>query len=256
MPGLGGSAERIAEKAKTLNDVLGAAGRADRPEDVGSAEKVKALVGSLDLAGALDRLGKLPEQVKNKKLQDAKATVGDGAERLETASQQLSVLHQAIVAPKVAELAELEQKLAALREQLDKLDTDARVTGWHMEANQALDQLDDKGIDPETRKEFVEEMKKNGWGPGVTTRGWAWGRIENGYYRVPGAYRILLSRLSESIQSRMQELLLGDLKATGDEPIPPQYQELVDKYYQVLATDGKGFQKAKPAMPADKGAKK
>jgi hypothetical protein len=37
----------------------------------------------------------------------------------------------------------------------------------------------------------------------------------------------------------MQELLLGDLLSSGDEPIPPQYQDLVDRYYQALATEGK-----------------
>jgi hypothetical protein len=37
----------------------------------------------------------------------------------------------------------------------------------------------------------------------------------------------------------MQEYLLGDTLATGDEPIPPQYQELVDRYYRVLAAEGK-----------------
>ncbi len=35
----------------------------------------------------------------------------------------------------------------------------------------------------------------------------------------------------------MQELMLGDLSAGADEPIPPQYQELVDRYYRVLATE-------------------
>jgi hypothetical protein len=37
----------------------------------------------------------------------------------------------------------------------------------------------------------------------------------------------------------MQELLLGQQTFSRDEPIPPQYQDLVDRYYQVLATEGK-----------------
>ena len=43
----------------------------------------------------------------------------------------------------------------------------------------------------------------------------------------------------ESLSAPMQELLLGDLTASGDEPIPPQYQEFVDRYQQVLTTEGK-----------------
>jgi hypothetical protein len=90
-------------------------------------------------------------------------------------------------------------------------------------------------------------MKKGGWGDTVRNGGWKWGRTEGGYYAAPGGYRVLISRMQESIRNRMQELLLGDLASSRDEPIPPQYQDLVDRYYQVLATEGK--EKMKKAMP-------
>ncbi|MGH7135561.1 MAG: hypothetical protein ACREHD_07465 [Pirellulales bacterium] len=47
-------------------------------------------------------------------------------------------------------------------------------------------------------------------------------------------YHKLLSRLTTSLRERMQDLMLGDMTAAGDEPIPPQYQELVDRYYRPL----------------------
>jgi hypothetical protein len=50
----------------------------------------------------------------------------------------------------------------------------------------------------------------------------------------------------------MQELMLGDLASSRDEPIPPQYQELVDRYHQVLATEGKEKLQAKPVTPEDR----
>jgi hypothetical protein len=66
---------------------------------------------------------------------------------------------------------------------------------------------------------------------------WAWGRTPGGYFVPPVSYRPLLSRLSESLRARMQELMLGDLRAGADEPVPPQYQELVDRYYRLLASE-------------------
>jgi hypothetical protein len=42
------------------------------------------------------------------------------------------------------------------------------------------------------------------------------------------------------VQARIQELMMGDLLDSCDEPIPPQYQDLVDKYYQVLSRRSKG----------------
>jgi hypothetical protein len=55
--------------------------------------------------------------------------------------------------------------------------------------------------------------------------------------------------MADSLRARMQELMLGDLTASGDEPVPPQYQELVDRYYQVLASEKQGRGKPPAAKP-------
>jgi hypothetical protein len=100
-------------------------------------------------------------------------------------------------------------------------------------------------VPPELKEEFLEEMRKAGWG---TNRGrWDWKRNEGGYYTAPLRYRQIVTRVLAQVRGRMQELLLGDLAASGDEPIPPQYQEFVDRYQQVLTTEGKSV----PKPPAD-----
>jgi hypothetical protein len=101
------------------------------------------------------------------------------------------------------------------------------------------------------RDQLLEEMKKAGWAPDVARSGWRWNRVEGGYYVAPIGYRSLLSRLSSDVRTRMQELMLGDLAFSRDEPIPPQYQELVDRYYQVLAAEGKE-QPKRPAVTPQK----
>ncbi|HEV3025810.1 MAG TPA: hypothetical protein VGX76_25225, partial [Pirellulales bacterium] len=243
-------AQRIADKAETLNDVLAAAAKADSPEDQSSAKKVEELMGSLDLKALAARLADLPDQVRDGKLEDARNMAGDGAERMEVAAAQLAALRRAIVAPKVDELAKLEAESAGLDERLDRLDTDARVTGWHVDADELLARLDEAGIDEKLRDEFVEEMKQAGWGPELRLRGWNWARNEGGYYLAPATYRRLLTRLSTSLRARMQELMLGDLSASGDEPIPPQYQDLVDRYYQILASEKQDHPRADvPKVP-------
>jgi hypothetical protein len=189
------------------------------------------------------RLQALPNQVAAGNTEAAKANVGDGAERLESAAQELSALHRAIVAPKVDELAKVEENLTVLEAELDQLDTPTSITGWHIDAMAMLEELERLGISQDLRDQLLEEMKKGGWGPEAASRAWRWGRVEGGYYIAPNGYRILLSRLASSVRSRMQELMLGDLAFSRDEPIPPQYQELVDRYYEVLAAEGKGSDK-------------
>ena len=252
MPGLGADAEKIADRAETLADVLAAAGRPDRPEDEPTAKKVADVASSMKLSDLTERLKDLPGQVGEGKLEDAKANVGDGAERLEAAAEQLAALHRSIVAPKVDELAKIEMQLSQLDQELDQLDTPSDITGWHMDAENLLDELDAAGVPEELQKQFVEEMTKGGWGPEVRKRGWGWNRLEGGYYAAPGAYRVVLARLLSSVRGRMQELMLGDLASSRDEPIPPQYQELVDRYYQILATQGKEQLQARPVAPEDR----
>jgi hypothetical protein len=246
--GLAGDAERIADQAETLADVLAAAARADDPQDQESAKKVEELVRSLDLKALAERLAQLPEQVRQEKLADARAVAGDGAERMEAAAEKLGALRRAIVAPRVDELAKLEEQLAALDDRLDKLDGDPKITGWHVDADELLERLDGVGIDKELRQEFVDEMRQAGWTPDARRRTWNWDRPAGAYYAAPAAYARFLSRMADSLRARMQELMLGDLTASGDEPIPPQYADLVDRYYQVLASEkqGSGKPMAKP----------
>lgn len=245
MPGLGDQAEDIAEKAKTLADVLGAAAKANTPEDQASAKKVEELVDKLKLDELTQRLQDLPGQVGAGKMQEAKAAAGDGSERMEAAAEQLSVLHRSIVAPKVDELAKLEAKLNGLDDELQQLDTPTEITGWHMDATALLEELEKAGVTEELRKEFLEEMKKAGWGPEMK-KGWNWSRVEGGYYAPPAGYRILIARLLDATRGRIQDLMLGELASSRDEAIPPQYQDLVDRYHQVLSSEGKQRKKAEP----------
>lgn len=235
-PGLAGAAQQIADKAESLADVLTAAARADSPEDRQAAEKVEALMKSLDLKGLAERLADLPGQVRDEKLADARAAADDGAERAEAAAEQLGALRRAIVSPKVDELAKLEESLAGLDDRLDQLESEPQITGWHVDADELVEELDAAGIDEASRKEFIDEMRKGGWSLDAARRRWDW-TYAGGHYAAPVAYHRLLSRLSTSLRQRMQELMLGDLTAAGDEPIPPQYQDLVDRYYQVLAAE-------------------
>jgi hypothetical protein len=248
MPGLGAAADKIAAQAQTLADVLGAAAAADEPGDEESAEKVEQIAGGLGLKELAQRLQDLPGQVGEKQMEDAKNNAGDGAERTEAAAEALSALHRSIVAPRVDELAKVEQQLSALNDELDQLETPTEITNWHMEADDLVDELDKAGLSKEEIQAFVEEMNKGGWQPNARRNGWNWA-IEGGRYVSPRGYRVATTRLLASLRTRMQELLLGDLTASGDEPIPPQYQDLVDRYYQVLASEGQKNQPAKAVRP-------
>jgi hypothetical protein len=250
--GLGAQAEKIAEKARTLQDVLSAAGKAETPEDESAAEQVAALVERIGLTKTVERLGQLPGQIGSGQIEDAKNTAGEGSEQMESAAEQLGALHRVIVAPDVDQLAKVDEEITVLTDKLDELDAQTKVGGWHQEANDLLEDLDKMGLDEKLRDEFLEEMKRVGYGRSLETKDGGWVRTDAGFYQAPQTYRTFLHRLSASVQNRLQELMLADLQHSGDEPVPPQYQEMVDRYQQVLVTKSKKPTAAKAPSSSDK----
>ena len=248
-PGAASLAQQIADQAESLADVLSAAARADSPEEQAAAAKIAALMKSLELKALAERLGELPDQVRQEKGAAAGAAADDGAERAEAAAEQLGALRRAIVSPRIDELAKLEEQLAGLDERLDELDSEAEITGWHVDADELTEALEDAGVDEPLRQELIDEMRDNGWSLDAARRRWDWARTAGGAYAAPVAYHRLLARLTISLRDRMQELMLGDLTAAGDEPVPPQYQDLVDRYYQLLAAERRDSKAEKQIQP-------
>jgi hypothetical protein len=79
-------------------------------------------------------------------------------------------------------------------------------------------------------------MKKAGFDATSPGSSLTW-QFVDGRYASPNSYKKVLSLLQEDVQLRMQSLLLGDLNASPDDATPPKYQELVERYYQVLSRD-------------------
>ena len=151
----------------------------------------------------------------------------------------MDAAYRGIVAPQAEELRKLEQALADLRDQLEKLETPSQVAAWHRDARELLDKLDKLGVNLKAREELELEMKKAGFGVDVdrTKRTVNWGLVD-GYYAAPTAYNLVLVHLQEDVQARIQTLILGDLGNVSDDATPPKYQELVEKYYEVLSRQG------------------
>lgn len=241
MPGLG-AARRIAEKSETLKDVLSAAAGNKRPEDETAAEKLQAIMGSLKLADVLERLKNLPDQIGSGKADDAQSAAEEGAERLEEAANALDSLYRGVVAPQLEALAKAEKALGGLEVDLEKLERPTDINAWHLRADELADDLEKAGVNEQLRNEFAE-MVKQGLSEARKTGTWNWVLADEGFFTAPAKYKRIIMRLQASLRGQLQELILGEQIMQRDEPTPPQYQELVDRFYQVLAVEGKVIKK-------------
>ena len=170
----------------------------------------------------------------------------DVADRLRALAHELDAIHGSIVAPQLAELLALEQRAAQLRERLAGLRSDPEITQWHFDAQQMLLSLEEAGGESSAGRSLRQTMADAGWG--TSPPGWGWelksrDTSDDVAYIAPPAYLDNLTAVIEVVQRKARELLLRDLLAAGEEAVPPQYEKLVDRYFEVLSHEPKQDEK-------------
>ena len=242
-------ADKLAESGRTLQDVLNEIAKSTDPNNKDAVARIQAVLKEIDINKVVGEMGQVSGMIRSKQDDDAKLSSLDVADRLEIMAQRLDAAYRGIVAPQAEELRKLEQALADLRDQLEKLETPSQVAAWHRDARELLDKLDKLGVNLKAREELELEMKKAGFGidENRTRRDVNWG-ITDGRYDAPTGYNLAIIHLQEDVQERIQTLILGDLGNISDDATPPKYQEFVEKYYEVLSRQGG---KAAPAGKAN-----
>ena len=165
------------------------------------------------------------------------------ADRLEVLAQRLDALHRAVVTPQLETLIALEKRAAELREHLKKLDSQAAISQWHREADLLLQELNRLKAQWPSADRLAKAMQAQGWGTNVTR--WDWSRATD-YYAGPGVYDASLAAIETELREDVREFVLREMVAARDEPTPPQYKELVERYFQVLSQAGSAPDQRKP----------
>jgi hypothetical protein len=233
---LANRAERIAEAGKTLEDVLKAVAGSQDPADKDAARQVQELIEQGKLGETIKRLEAQAPAVRAGKVREARGEAREMADRFEATSQKLEGLHRSIVAPRIAELMELERSASELQDKLDRLETPAQITNWHRAADEVLEQLEKMGVAEEPRDELYDAMKEAGWTVDRVGGAWNW-TVVRGYYGAPLVYHRTVRTIVSDLHDVIQELILGDMRNAGDETTPPQYERLVERYYQALSSE-------------------
>ena len=162
------------------------------------------------------------------------------ADRLRALAHELDAIHGSIVAPQLTQLLALEQQAAQLRERLVRLSSDAEITQWHLDTQRRCSRWSRQVPGAVRPTSLRQTMADAGWG--ASRPGWGWelssrDALNDVEYIAPPAYLDNLTGVIEVVQRKARELLLRDLLAVGEEAIPPQYEKLVDRYFEVLSRE-------------------
>jgi polyhydroxyalkanoate synthesis regulator phasin len=233
-------AARAAQMTRTgqfLEDILKSVSESAEPADQRAAEKAKEILQEANLPETIQAMQDVGEMVQEGKMNEARAASLDVADRMKVAAQRLDAAYQELLAPQVQALRNLEEGISELREQLKDLETQAQIAKWHRKANDLLEQAKELDVATTAIEELLDQVQKNGKGLEGRQPVYDW-PIVNDHYTAPESYDSGLFEIQKEAQVRIQALISGDFTANADENVPLKYQDLVERYYQVLSREG------------------
>ncbi len=206
MPGLGDAAEQ----AKTLKDVMEQIAGSGSEGSAEAARKVAGLLKQEDLAAAIARLEKPATGGDRGERQDL-------TERFAALGQKLDQVYRETIAPRLEELARLEREANELEQRAGAAEDAA---DWRRLRQQGAD--------------FIERMEGAGLGNLADEdlrAGLRSGALVTGRELFIRGIASAHSRLA----AKLQDFVAGDRFTTGNEAVPPEYKDLVDRYLRALS---------------------
>jgi len=209
MPGLG----YAAEQAKSLKDVLEKIAGSGNEGDADAARKAAGILKQEDLKAAIERLEKPG-------VGDDKAERQDLSDRFAALGQKLDQAYRETVAPRLEELAKLEAEANELEKKVASADDPTEWRKLRQQGAAFIEKLEAAGMEGVIGDDLRAAVRANTPALGRD----AFGR------GIAAVHVRLLAKL--------QELLQGDRLASGNEKVPPEYKDLVERYLRALSAGG------------------
>jgi hypothetical protein len=221
--------ERLEEAAKTLEQWLKDASlRAEGK----SAEQIRELLEEHQATQIVERMGRIGELYLGGQKPEARRDAKELSRMLEVLARQLDVLHRGIVAPELAALVEYDKRVAELTAKLKELKTDADINEWHRLAATLIHDLEKAGV---TDGAAALTAALESAGRHVEAGHWNWSVDLEDHRIAPVGYTIALGSITIQLQDKIHDLILRDMASARDEATPPEFKELVERYYEVLS---------------------
>jgi hypothetical protein len=206
MPGLGNAAEQ----AKSLKDVLEQIAGSGSEGSAEAARKVAGILKQEDLKAAIERLEKPGAG-------DDRGERQDLAERFAALGQKLDQAYRETIAPRLEEIARLEREANELEKRNAAAEDAADWRRLRQQGTEFLEHLQAAGLEG-----LADEDLRAGLRTGAVVAG-----------------KELFGRGIASAHSRLaaklQEFVAGDRFTAGNEAVPPEYKDLVDRYLRALS---------------------
>jgi hypothetical protein len=231
---LAGQTDMLAEVLDGIRgDTLG--------EDPGVSAALEALGQTTPADQIADQMRTAASELAAGDVGEARLDAAAARQDLEELAAGLARVRGQYAQPEMEELVRLEEDLARFMEQLRRETAaadGAALEGTWQDLQAELDAL--ARSDPRLASALAELRDA---APATDQAAGSPGEGEAGSQLPPGLYRLTLGkhaglrRVSQAVQARIQEAILAGALLDADEPVPPEYRELVDEYYRALSDD-------------------
>jgi hypothetical protein len=181
--------------------------------DAEAARKAGAILKQEDLAAAIARLEKPG-------VADDRGERQDLADRFAALGQKLDQAYRETVAPRLEEIARLEREANELEQRAAAADDAA---DWRRLRQQGTD--------------FVERLEAAGLG-GLISEDLRAGLRANSVAVGRESFGRGILATHARLVAKLQEFVAGDRLTSGNEAVPPEYKDLVERYLRALSAGG------------------
>jgi hypothetical protein len=208
MPGLGNAAEQ----AKTLKDVLEKLAGSGAEGDAEAARKAGGILKSENLDAAIQRLEKAGAG-------DDKGERQDLADRFGALGQKLDQAYRETVAPRLEEIGRLEREANDLEQRAGAADDSADWRRLRQQGGDFVERLEAAGLGTLAGEDLRAALKA--------------GPVADGQTFARG-----IATTHARLVAKLQEFVAGDRTASGNDAVPPEYKDLVERYLRALSAGG------------------
>lgn len=242
----------LAQQAKMLAEVLEKL-RRDAKGDKGPAGAKLEQIASEQQPGEIAKgMERTAADLQAGKQESGRAGVNQAKDELNELAQALGAARRELSQPQLQELIKLEEQLAQLREQAKKgageKPGEGKPGSQSAGTAEKWDQLQERLHElAESDKRLEGALRKLGGNaqlkPGDKLKPSEF-QQNSGAETPPGHYSWDefgnyqgLDEIAKALQTKIQEAILAGALQDANEPVPPEYKALVEKYYRTLSDD-------------------
>ncbi|SFH74071.1 coiled-coil domain-containing protein [Planctomicrobium piriforme] len=228
--------QRLQAQAETVSDLvkdltnLKDPNAGDGPDQVAElAEQQKIPETLRRIREASEKLGEGLPNVNSEMISELE----DTRERNELTAVALDQLYRRLVMPRLTLLRELETRASEVQRRMERLEDAADIGEWTRDLAQLIQQLSAEQAAGTAREELTQLIEQDQM-PAESE--WA-AAASGGFVTAPPVLSEKVRRVTNEVRRQILELILADFHQSHDEPVPAEYAQMVNTYFQVLATD-------------------